>query len=64
MHAVKYQENPEYYTMKSFETEDYVIISSEVLPNIIGNWNRIGNDTLIELDIAKRKLVPIELTKK
>ena len=53
---VKHNRNPDYYTMKSLETEDRVIISSEVLPNFKGEWKKIANDTLLQLDIARRKL--------
>ena len=59
---VRHKRNPDYYTMKSLENEDHVIISSEVLPNFKGEWKKIANDTLLQLDIAHRRLDYISLT--
>jgi predicted glutamine amidotransferase len=56
---VKYQENPEYYTMKYLENKNYIIVSSEVLPNFNGEWKKLSNSTLLELDIAHRRLITL-----
>lgn len=60
---VKYKQNPDYYTMKNLENENHVIISSETLPNLKAEeWKKIANDTLLQLDIAHRRLNYICLT--
>jgi len=53
---VKYQKDPDYYTMKCLENEDYTIISSEALPNFNGEWKKINNGALLELNIASRMI--------
>lgn len=52
---VKYQKNPNYYTMKFFENKDHIIVSSEVLPNFKGEWKRIKNATLLEIPFPQKK---------
>lgn len=58
---VKYQGNSDYYTMKCLEDENYIIVSSEILPNFNGEWKKISNETLLELDITRRRLDCINL---
>lgn len=53
---VKYRKWPKYYTMKYLEKRDYVIVSSEVLPQFNGKWERMTNGTILELDTQKVKL--------
>jgi len=48
---VKHRERPEYYTMKYLKNENCVIVSSEVLPNFKGDWRKICNNTIFDLDI-------------
>jgi predicted glutamine amidotransferase len=53
---VKHRQSPDYYTMKYSQKENYVIVSSETLPNFSGEWARIANGTVLELDIQNNEL--------
>ena len=49
---IKYQKYPKYYTMKYLKNENYVIVSSEALPNFHGEWTKIVNNNLVVLDVV------------
>jgi len=51
------EEHPQYYTMKYLKNENCVIISSEVLPNFSGEWVKIENNSLIELDLSSLEIM-------
>ena len=50
--AVQYSEDPEYYTMRLYDSGRCIIISSEELPAFgEAEWRRIDNMTLIRIDL-------------
>ncbi|MEM3162256.1 MAG: class II glutamine amidotransferase [Candidatus Bathyarchaeia archaeon] len=53
---IKYQKYPKYYTMKCLQSQDYVIISSEILQNFKGGWKQTSNNTMLKLDFRTRKI--------
>jgi len=58
--VVKYKGNPDYYTMKYLETEEAVIVASEVLSSTQGKWTRINNNMILELDVLNGRINSIE----
>jgi predicted glutamine amidotransferase len=59
---VKYLKYPRYYSMKYLQNEHCFIVSSEILPNFQGKWEKIANNTLLKLDISNRafEIISIE----
>lgn len=53
----QYTLNPKYYTMKMSVTEDSILISSEILPNLPEcRWEKLKNGTLIALNFGQNSL--------
>jgi len=50
------KEYPQYFTMKYFVTENYVIVSSERLQHFGDAWKELGNNNLAVLDVIGRRL--------
>ena len=46
---------PKYYSMKYLAREDFAIVSSECLKHFEG-WNPVGNNVMMELDIATHRI--------
>lgn len=47
----RFRQNPEYYTMKLYQDNESLIISSEVLPTLKEKpWKKIENNSFIEID--------------
>lgn len=47
---------PQYYAMKFIRTEDYTIVSSEVLAHFGDNWEELRNGSIIELDTSSAEI--------
>ncbi len=48
--------HPEYYTMKYIETRDYIVVSSERLKTLDGDWRKLGNGALLQIDAQTLKM--------
>jgi predicted glutamine amidotransferase len=59
---VKYQQYPNYYTMKYLRSENFVIASSEILPNFDGEWVNIENNYIVMIDVSTRQIEETKLT--
>lgn len=52
----RFNENPILYTMKYLQRKDLVIVSSERLPAIQGEWKELGNGRLLTVDSSDLRL--------
>lgn len=52
----KFQEYPQYYTMKYFATKSIVMVSSERLQHFNDAWKELGNNNLAILEILSHRL--------
>ncbi|MHA1686200.1 MAG: class II glutamine amidotransferase [Candidatus Heimdallarchaeaceae archaeon] len=52
--GVFYRETPKYYTMKLYETDKSMIVSSAYLPSLSKPVRLLKNGTLIKIDLASR----------
>jgi len=51
-----HKEYPQYYTMKYFVTENFLMVSSERLKHLDEKWEELGNNKLAVLDILSSRL--------